>query len=315
MSTEEELRSEIERLTSRVRQLESLDAEMPASRSASIVTEARPRAKPDVFSAVEESFNDWLNHFELCAKINGWSNEQSCQQLAVCLRGRAQRVYTTLSQDDKNSYTKLVAALRLNLEPPQQRAIHKLAFRNRQRNKSESLVDLATDLRRLAARAFPNQELATMEEELIEQFVSTLNSRELRLGISQTSPETLDTALQTALKLETLFAVENSKKISEKDTEVNMAYHAWSNQTTPLEHAQINTAGSKDEKLPQWAKEMLERQTVLFERLLAKNERTERSRNDACYVCGQPGHFKRNCPQRFYQDNQGNAFRAGLPRK
>ena len=40
MSTEEELRSEIERLTSRVRQLESLDAEMPASRSASIVTEA-----------------------------------------------------------------------------------------------------------------------------------------------------------------------------------------------------------------------------------------------------------------------------------
>ena len=264
MSTEEELRSEIERLTSRVRQLESLDAEMPASRSASIVTEARPRAKPDVFSAVEESFNDWLNHFELCAKINGWSNEQSCQQLAVCLRGRAQRVYTTLSQDDKNSYTKLVAALRLNLEPPQQRAIHKLAFRNRQRNKNESLVDLATDLRRLAARAFPNQELATMEEELIEQFVSALNSRELRLGISQTSPETLDTALQTALKLETLFAVENSKKISEKDTEVNMAYHAWTNQTTPLEHAQINTAGSKDEKLPQWAKEMLEKANGAF---------------------------------------------------
>ena len=137
----------------------------------------------------------------------------------------------------------------------------------------------------------------------IEQFISALNSRELRLGISQTSPETLDTALQTALKLETLFAVENSKKIAEKDTEVNMAYHAWSYQTTPLEHAQINTAGSKDEKLPQCAKEMLKRQTVLFEIRLAKNERTERSRNDACYLCGQPSHFKRSFPQRFYQDN------------
>ena len=46
----------------------------------SVITQARPRGKPDVFSATETSFKNWLNHFELCARINGWSNEQACQQ-------------------------------------------------------------------------------------------------------------------------------------------------------------------------------------------------------------------------------------------
>ena len=119
MATEQELRKEIERLTSRVQELETQEVEIQEVRSSgSVITQARPRAKPDVFSATETSFNDWLNHFELCARINGWSNEQACQQLAVCLRGRAQRVYTTLPQEERESYQSLVTALRLNLEPP-----------------------------------------------------------------------------------------------------------------------------------------------------------------------------------------------------
>ena len=84
MATEQELRKEIERLTSRVQELETQEVEIQEVRSSgSVITQARPRAKPDVFSATETSFNDWLNHFELCARINGWSNEQACQHSAV----------------------------------------------------------------------------------------------------------------------------------------------------------------------------------------------------------------------------------------
>ena len=94
MATEQELRKEIERLTSRVQELEAQEVEIHEIRSSgSVITQARPRAKPDVFSATETSFNDWLNHFELCARINGWSNEQACQQLAVCLRGCTQHIH------------------------------------------------------------------------------------------------------------------------------------------------------------------------------------------------------------------------------
>lgn len=87
--------------------------------------------------------------------------------------------------------------------------------------KKESLVDLVTDLRHLATKAFsPDQENAMVEEELLEQFISALDTRELRLGVSQTSPNNLDEALRTALKLETLFTVEQAKTITQ---DVNMA--------------------------------------------------------------------------------------------
>ena len=69
-------------------------------------------------------------------------------------------------------------------------------------------------------KAFPGQEGKATEEELLEQFISALDSRELRLSVSQTSPGTLDTALQAALKLETLFMVENNKCVTK---EINMA--------------------------------------------------------------------------------------------
>jgi hypothetical protein len=35
----------------------------------------------------------------------------------------------------------------------------------------------------------------------------------MRLGVSQTSPKSLDEGLQTAIKLETLFALEQAKTI------------------------------------------------------------------------------------------------------
>ena len=74
-----------------------------------------------------------------------------------------ERVYTTHPQEERESYQSIITALRLNLEPPQQRAIHKLAFRNRKRNKGD-LVDLATNLSHLATKAFPAQEGKATEE-------------------------------------------------------------------------------------------------------------------------------------------------------
>ena len=122
-------------------------------------------------------------------------------------------------------------------------------------NKNESLVDLAADLGFLPARAFPKQKLATMEEELIEQLLQCFEFPRIMLGhLSNITRKSGHCSANGVEVLKTLFAVENSKKISEKDTKVNMANHTWSNQNRPLEHAQINTAGSKDEKLPQWTK-------------------------------------------------------------
>lgn len=270
---ETELEAEVERLTARIRELENVENEIQiavvsAGDEDSQVEnqmQAKLRAKPQIFSGTETTFDDWLKHFQLCGSINGWTNEQSRQQLAVHLRGQAQRVYNVLSSEDSQSYEKLISALKSSLEPPQQRAIHKLAFRGRRRMKNKSLVNLATDLRHLATRAFPGKETAMIDEELLEQFISALDTRELRLGVSQTSPKSFDEALHTALKLETLFTLEQVKT----KQDVNIVHE----QTQPsLTTAEINLTGAQDSNPPQWAKEIIEQQNKI-ERLLENGQR------------------------------------------
>ena len=104
----------------------------------------------------------------------------------------------------------LVKTLKSSLEPPQQRAIHKLALRNRRRQRGESLIDLATELRHLVTRAFSDKKTTATEEEL-DQFILALDSRGLRLSDNETSPKTLKKALQKTIKLETQFALEQEK--------------------------------------------------------------------------------------------------------
>lgn len=86
------------------------------------------------------------SHIQLCAEINQWDEEQCCQQLAVSLRGRAQTVYIALGNEEKSSYRKLLASQNEEMTPPQEKVVHKLAFRQRKRRRGEKLVDLATNL-------------------------------------------------------------------------------------------------------------------------------------------------------------------------
>ena len=83
--------------------------------------------------------------------MNKWDDTQRCQQLAVSLRGRAQMI---LKEDEKLCFDDLEKALQSRIQPEQQRKIHKLTFNARRRKSGENIVDLATDLRQLAALAY-----------------------------------------------------------------------------------------------------------------------------------------------------------------
>lgn len=81
---------------------------------------------------------------------------------------RAQAVYITLSEEEKTSYKKLLDALDKRMTPPQERVAYKLAFRQRKRQKGENRVDLVTNLRKLAARAYPGKDSSFVEDEVLD---------------------------------------------------------------------------------------------------------------------------------------------------
>ena len=80
----------------------------------------------------------------------------------------------------------------------------------------EGIVDLATNLRQLAALAYQNTENSRVEEEIVEQFIRALDTKELRVCMNQSDPKTLDEAVNVALKLESihLAVIQNNAKIN-----------------------------------------------------------------------------------------------------
>ena len=65
--------------------------------------------------------------------------------------------------------------------------------------RAEGFVDLATNLRQLTALAYQNTENSRVEEEIVEQFIRTLDNKELHVSMSQSDPKTLDEAVIVAL--------------------------------------------------------------------------------------------------------------------
>lgn len=303
MTDEVEIREEIVRLTRRLEELERSESETTTTTTPSltVVETNNSKAKPDNYS--DGPWPEWINHFKLCADINKWNDTQRCQQLAVALRGRAQRIYFSLNDEEKASFEELEKALQSRLQPEQQRKIHKLTFNSRRRLKGETIIDLATNLRQLAVLAYSEKDSRFVEEEMVDQFIKALDTRELRVGVSQADPKTLDDAVKLALKLESIHLTETQQNPSK----INMA--------SP-DTADSCMAGSsfKDaDSAPKWAQKFLENQTALLgkmtEYLENKPTGNKRNRRIECYNCGKPGHIARNCWN--HDRNQGNANRAG----
>ena len=324
MSRETELLEEIQKLTRRLAELEterSTDAGETSLTNPSVTflqTNNATKAKPDNYS--DGPWHEWISHFKLCAEINGWNEAQRCQQLAVSLRGRAQRIFLSLNEAEKGTFEALEEALRSRIQPDQQRKIHRITFASRKRLRGENLVDLATSLRQLASLAYGGRDPVFIEEELVDQFVKALDTRDLRVGVSQGDPKTLDDAVKMALKLESIHLTE----AQHHEAKVNMA--GDNNETYTKSRRDVEetaeaymagASGRKDDVIPNWAQKYFTQQEALLEEMkkcvVGNSNTNERKKSNRCYNCGKPGHIAKNCyqPPRFRDDVQGNANRAG----
>ncbi|KAK3609441.1 hypothetical protein CHS0354_001374 [Potamilus streckersoni] len=66
--------------------------------------------KPDHFS-VDEDWDEYISHFESCAKLGRWSLEEKVLTLAACLRGVARIFYVSLTTTEKSSYSMIIKKL------------------------------------------------------------------------------------------------------------------------------------------------------------------------------------------------------------
>jgi len=157
-----------------------------------------PWLKPEKFNG-HGSFETFLVQFENCAKYSGWSAEDKAAHLRWALTGTAAQL---LWDAEDLSYAELLEKLKRRFSGKGMEEKYQTELRCRRRGRGESLRELAQDIRRLMALAYPGEKSRMSENIARDSFLTALNDPELELKIREREVVGLDEALKVAQRLE-----------------------------------------------------------------------------------------------------------------
>ncbi|ESO87016.1 hypothetical protein LOTGIDRAFT_166752 [Lottia gigantea] len=98
----------------------------------------KPVRTPQAYDG-STSFMDYRCHFQLCAQLNNWSENEMALHLATSLKGSAQKVLTSLKVEDRLIYSNVIGALEDRFLPQNQCQLYRAQLKARKRKPKESL--------------------------------------------------------------------------------------------------------------------------------------------------------------------------------
>ena len=137
----------------------------------------RKEKEPDKFDGRNIEWRDYIVHFEQVSMWNNMSPTEKAQQLAMSLRGQAQKLLDELKPGELIKYESLKRILSQRYDPQERSVAYRCEFRARKRQKNESPSDFAYALRRLACLAYPDMPYDCREINVIEQYSQTSMAR------------------------------------------------------------------------------------------------------------------------------------------
>ena len=227
-----------------------------------------------------ETFQDWLEQFEMIANICGWSLQAKLVNLVTRLRGQAYAFFRSCTIQQKTSYVLLVAELQKRFTPVQLQTVQSSLFHDRKQKTGESVDDYAQDLRTLFHKAYPYAQQGTQEAErlgqlvLVNQFVARLleDIKAKVVGIEGGFDQLLSRARFEEAKLRDLAATSSLLPSSNR---VGLMLSTQSSGFT------ANPPGSNNKQ-----------QKLTASRFHSGGQRI----GVRCYNCGSPSHFVIQCP-------------------
>lgn len=199
---------------------------------------------------------------------------------------------------------------------------------------NDSQVEFVSELKRLAARGFPNQRGQFVDRLLSYQFIDVQQSSDMRLHIRTAAPTDIEAAVQRALEISAILEVETrcsatSAAATSSASVLGCAANASlteSNESESLVLALLTRmcdkldylCSQKNQTVQQLSQTVLDRPSRCAAVPLAEScppmtnfpllpTPPSQQRSDTstqCYTCGEQGHSQRFCPARRGQ--QGN---------
>ena len=254
-----------------------------------------------VKAATYDGSSSWLDykaHFETCAEINNWTNNEKGLYLAVALRGQAQSVMGNLSDKSKD-YDSLVKALEDRFAPPNQTELYRVQLRERRQKASESLSELGQDIRRLTNLAYPTATTELRETLAKDQFIDSLISVDMRLRIKQARPTSLNEAVRHAVELEAFNRAEKSKLESQGILNAATTSSPTQEQKATQGADELQQLKSAVERLGKELEKIIRENKYRYRQPRPVNTKQETNARweKRCFECGSKFHLRSNCPK------------------
>ena len=154
---------------------------------------------------------EYLSHFDLCIRANGWTASQAGMFLGLSLTGVARRLLTDVEPATEEGYWTLRASLERRFQPPNQVEMYKALLRARKRKVDEPLQSFGEDVLRLTRLSYPVADAGTTDSMARDNFLEGLKGQQLRHFIFQSKPKCLQDAVASGLEAEAFLESDSGK--------------------------------------------------------------------------------------------------------
>mgnify|MGYP001554130896 CR=1 FL=1 len=255
----------------------------------------KPLAMPDMYNG-KTSWLDYVAHFESCALLNEWSEEDKVAFLRTRLSGVARRTLKSVLSDPGKSYRQIIAALGNRFEPEDREDLYLSQLRGRRKLQDEKLEDLADDIRRLCELAYPTYDFEALERVGRNHFLDAITDPQLRHDISLSGAKTLTKAAQVASEREAFLEGERNRTGAQKIQSVATG-KSWDQEKQQMQ-AKIDAMAGE---LKKWKTKATQNGNH------NSKPKTDKSSKD-CYYCGKLGHFAYECYKKQADEGNQNGF-------
>ena len=159
----------------------------------------KPVVLPDVFTG-EKNWDEWIDHFDSVAAVNGWEAAAKLQWLRVCLTGRAAKTFRRLPQAKRANFKLATEALQKSFGPESKKELHTTAMQTPSRKSKEDWAVFGEDLKHLA---YPDLQEDARERLALNHYLSHLDDPRLGFSVGQSKPISVNEAVTTTLEMET----------------------------------------------------------------------------------------------------------------